>query len=381
MKSELSLNYKDKVLLFLRDYIGLDEENDLPEDVTQKGISENIGMSRTHASRILKDLREEGCLNEDLCSVEGHERKLKTYRLTRKGFDKSNILYENLVDNEIPVVYKEKKRSMRISKVLERYDKNVTLLELIFIIEDENLPLNIDETEETITLLEDAPRFEELINRKRELEELERWFESDIPVAVILGRRGYGSSTLARSFIEEINRHVLWIKAAKKPLERIKEQIESFFKELGAEEKNNIIENLSQKNVLTVFDDYYEIDDDFVDFLDEYLKINDRDNKSKLLITSRKGIPVYERFYKIEDVNNDNVREIDISPLDKDDAQELLETRLKKDALDRLMLMTKGSPLLLKLLKEEDRDKLHEVSPLSKEQISLLIFLKSEELK
>jgi len=381
MKSELSLNYKDKVLLFLRDYIGLDEENDLPEDVTQKGISENIGMSRTHASRILKDLREEGCLNEDLCSVEGHERKLKTYRLTRKGFDKSNILYENLVDNEIPVVYKEEKRSMRISKVLERYDKNVTLLELIFIIEDENLPLNIDETEETITLLEDAPRFEELINRKRELEELERWFESDIPVAVILGRRGYGSSTLARSFIEEINRHVLWIKAAKKPLERIKEQIESFFKELGAEEKNNIIENLSQKNVLTVFDDYYEIDDDFVDFLDEYLKINDRDNKSKLLITSRKGIPVYERFYKIEDVNNDNVREIDISPLDKDDAQELLETRLKKDALDRLMLMTKGSPLLLKLLKEEDRDKLHEVSPLSKEQISLLIFLKSEELK
>ncbi|MGM0404578.1 MAG: hypothetical protein ACQEQM_00355 [Thermoplasmatota archaeon] len=381
MKSELSLNYKDKVLLFLRDHIGLDEETDLPEDVTQKGISENIGMSRTHASRLLKELREKGFLNEDLCSVEGHERKLKTYRLTSKGFKKSEKLYEDFMEKKVPIVYKEGKKSMKISNVLDRYEKNPTLLEMIRILENEELPLNIYDTEETITFLEDAPDFEEMINRKRELEELERWFESDIPVAVILGRRGYGCSTLARSFIEGKNRHVLWIKVAKKPLERIKKQIVFFLKELGAEENKNIIKKLCRKNVLVVLDDYYEVDDDLVDFLDEYIKISGRDVKSKLLVTSRKGIPVYERFYKIQDVNNDDVREIDISPLDKYDAQELLGTHLKKEALDRLMLMTKGSPLLLKLLKVEDRKKLHEVSPLSKEQISLLIFLKSEELK
>jgi len=381
MKSELSLTYKDKVLLFLRDYIELDNRNELPEDITQKGISEKTGMSRTHASRILKGLKEEGLIEEKLSSVEGHERKLKTYRLKSKGFEESKKLYDTLIDLEIRVVHDQNERDMAISKVLKRHNKNPTLFELLNMLKTKNIPIDINGTEKTISEVNESPEFFEFIDRKRELEELERWFKSDIPVAIILGRRGYGSSTLASSFIKRKNRHTLWIKTTNKSWRTIKDQIKSFLDKLDKNNKENIniLERILQEKVFLVFDDYYKVDDDLVDFLSDYLELNRNKMKSKILVTSRKGIPVYERFYKIKDVNNNNVREIDISPFDKDDAQKLLGTQLKDEALDRLMLMTKGSPLLLHLLKEEDREQLNKVSPLSREQISLLFFLKSEE--
>ncbi len=380
MRSELSWNYREKVLLFLRDYIDSYEENNLPEDITQKGICENLGMSRTHASRILNNLKQDDLIQEYLSSVKGHERKLKTYRLTSKGFEESKVLYDKVIGLQVPVIYKEEETSMGISKVLEHHSEISTILEILDVLERGKLPINIDDTGETISQLKESPDFFEFINRKRELEELDRWFKSDIPVAIILGRRGYGSSTLASYFIQKKNRHTLWIKTTNKSMKTIKEQITSFLDKIENDLKKNLtlLKRISQKKVFLVFDDYYKVDDDLVDFLSDYLELNKDKIKSKILVTSRKGIPVYERFYKIKDVNNDNVREIDISPFDKNDAQKLLGTRLKKEALDRLMLMTKGSPLLLRLLKEDDREKLNKVSPLSKEQISLLMFLKSE---
>lgn len=380
MSSKLSLTYRDKVLLFLRDYIYLDEEKELPEEITQKGISEKVGMSRTHVSRVLKDLRDDGLLKEKLYNVIRHERKLKTYRLTSKGFEKAEKMYEDILAREIPVISNGEKKDMDISEVLEKYSKNFTLLDLICTIESEKLPIKIIDKEKTFWRLKDTPEIEKFIDRERELDELNRWFESDIPFAVVLGRRGYGSSTLARYFVERVDKHVLWIKTNNRSLKHLKNQISSFLSNFYENDKKDlsILKKLSQTDVLLVFDDYYEVDDDLVDFLDECIEMSKNDIETKFLITSRKGIPVYERFYKIDDVKNDKVREVDISPFDKDDAQKLLGTRLKENALDRLMLMTKGSPLLLKLLKEGNREKLHKVSPLSREQISLLMFLKSE---
>ncbi|MFO7792206.1 MAG: helix-turn-helix domain-containing protein [Candidatus Saliniplasma sp.] len=378
--SEMHLNYKNKVLLFLKDYSDIDMRNQVPEDITQKGISNNVGMSRTHTSRILKRLRERDLLIEGLADVEGHERKLKGYRLTSRGFERAKELYEDIKNIEISVLDNGKEISMNVEHALDRYRGKLTLLDVIDSLEKNDIPLDLEENKEYLYMIEEAPSYDRLIDREAELKELQDWFNSEVPGAVLLGRRGYGCSTLAHAFIEDIDRHVLWIRAENKSLEDIKDRILSFLKTLEETDEvySNLLVELCEKNVLVIFDDYYDVDDDVVDFLSNCIEMSDKGVNSKFLITSRTGIPVYERFYKIEDVENDKVKEIEIPAFDEEEAQDLLCTRLEKGAIERIMLMTKGSPLLLKLLKEGDIRELHKVSPLSKEQISLLMFLKTK---
>ncbi len=377
MSEDLQLKYRDKVLLFLMGYSDIDLCNQVPEDITQKGISEFLGMSRTHTSRVLKRLKNDGLLKEELANVKGHERKLRSYTLTSKGIENTIKLFEEIKDIKIEVITDGEKFHMRIEHILDSHEDNLDLLKLIEAIEGNDLPLRLGDVEERIQMICNAPEPEELVGRDNELNNIEDWFQSDVPIAVLLSRKGYGTSALAWKFIENIPVDILWLKIENRKSEEIKEKIKNFLSRLDID-TSDLVGELCNNRVLVVFDDYQNVDDGIVDFLDEYIDRCDNETKCKLLITSRKGIPVYERFYKIMDVENKIVKEIELSSLDRDDAQKLLDSNLKKDALDRVMLMTKGSPLLLKLLKEEERDKLHEVSTLSKEQVSMLMFLKTQ---
>lgn len=377
MSDDLRLKYRDKVLLFLMEYSDMDFCGQVPEDITQKGISDALGMSRTHTSRVLKRLKNDDLLKEELASVEGHERKLKSYMLTSKGVNNANEIFGDIKDIEVKVKIDDEIFNLTIDNILDNHGDNLDLVQIIEAIEENDLPLILGNVQERIEMIDEAPELSELVGREDELTEIERWFHSDIPVAILLGRRGYGASALARKFIEEIGADILWLKIEDRNWEDIEERIEQFLLELD-HDTTDLIEGLFHNRVLVVFDDYYNVDDDLVDFLDECIDQCDFGVDCKLLITSRKGIPVYERFYSIQDVKNKMIKEIEISSLDREETQNLLGTNLKKDALYRVMLMTKGSPLILKLLKEGDRDELNKVSTLSKEQISLLMFLKNQ---
>ncbi len=380
MVDPLSLTYKEKVLLYLKDYRYQEGREERPEDITQKGISQNVGISRTHVSRILGELSEEGLIEENLSSVKGHDRKLKTYILTRKGVNTSTKLLEDLSDKSIILKDHGEKKEVPITKIKDETDGRIDILRCLSCLESSD-DLEIDLTRPSIhgpvKMIDDAPEFDEIYKREGELTQMKNWLESEEPVLAVLGRKGRGSSSVTSKFVKELkDRHCLWIPLKGTTEDMIYQKISDLLDDLGIEEKS--LDKLRTQKALVVFDDYYEVKSDVVSFLKRLLDKIEKDDPLKVIITGRIGTPVYERFYQTEHVENGLVREMEIPPLDKEGAQMILGKEIKEDALKRIMMFTKGSPLLLKLLREGEKERLIELTPWEAEQISLLMYLKTE---
>jgi len=380
MKDPSSLTYKQKILLYLKDYKHHDDREEKQEDITQKGISQNVGISRTHLSRVLRSLSEQNLVKEKLAPVKGHNRKMKTYSLTSQGLAIADRILDELSEISIDLIQGDEERSISLSKVEEKTSGKLDLLTCISLLEDDELRIDLREHGifEPVMMIGNVDDEDKLYGREKELKEMEEWMESESSALVVLGRKGHGASSLAREFIQRLeNRHVLWINLKGSSKEEIKTKITDFLERIDAESEDIIDELVSQKAVV-VFDDYYEIESEVVSFLNELLDRVEKNDPLKIVVTGREGTPVYERFYRSEHLEEGLVEELNISPLSKEEAQKILRKDIKKDALDRIMMFTKGSPQLLKLLRDGEEEKLCELTPWGKEQISLLMYLKTE---
>ncbi|MEF8835826.1 MAG: ATP-binding protein, partial [Candidatus Thermoplasmatota archaeon] len=231
---------------------------------------------------------------------------------------------------------------------------------------------------EPVEMIQSLPDIEEFYGREKELSDMEEWLESDRSVLIVFGRKGQGTSALAAEFIERLEeRHLLWIKLENVTKEDIKNKISKFLEKIGADFEN-IFDGLASQKALVVFDDYYEEGSDVVGLLNDLLERLEKNDPLKMIVTGHEGTPVYERFYQSNHVKKGVVEELKISPLGKDKAEKILKKDIKEDSLDRIMMFTKGSPLLLKLLREGNKDRLCELTPWGEEQISLLMYLKTE---
>jgi len=376
-----SLTYKQKILLYLRDHRPQDESEEKQEDITQKGISQNIGISRTHLSRVLSSLSEQGLIKEELAPVKGHNRKMKTYSLTSQGIAIADKILNEISEISISLIQGKEEKKVTLSRVEEETDDKLDLLKCISILEEEDeqrIDLREQGIFEPVKMIEKIPNTEEFYGRDQELERMERWIESDRSVLVVLGRKGHGASALAAKFVRDLEeRHALWIKLEGKTKEKIKTRISNFLEKIGAKSER-IMEELPSHKAVVVFDDYYQIGDDVVSFLQDFLDQIEKNDPFKMIVTGREGTPVYERFYRTEHIEKGIVEELKVSPLDREDAEKILKKDIKDEALDRIMMFTKGSPQLLKLLQQGDEEKLCELTPWEKEQISLLMYLKTE---
>ncbi|MFW5945531.1 MAG: helix-turn-helix domain-containing protein [Candidatus Natronoplasma sp.] len=376
-----SLTYKQKILLYLRDHRDQDDREEKQENITQKGISQNVGISRTHLSRVLSSLSEQGLIKEELAPVAGHDRKMKTYSLASQGFEISESILDELSETSIEIIQGEKEKTVPLTKVEEETDGKLDLLKCISLLEEENeqrIDLREQGIFEPVKMIGNIPSTEEFYGRDEELERMERWIESDRSVLVVLGRKGYGASSLTAKFIRNLEeRHVLWINLEGKTNEKIKTRISNFLEKIGAGSKK-IMDELPSHKAVAVFDDYYEIGGDVVSFLQDFLDQIEKSDPFKMIVTGREGTPIYERFYRTGHIEEGIVEELKVSPLDREDAEKILKKDIKDEALDRIMMFTKGSPQLLKLLQQGDEEKLCELTPWEKEQISLLMYLKTE---
>jgi len=376
-----SLTYKQKILLYLKDREHQYGRVEKQEDITQKGISQNVGISRTHLSRVLSSLSEQDLIKEELAPVAGHDRKMKTYSLTSQGVKKADKILNELSETSIDLIEGGEERKVTLSRVEEETDGKLDLLKCISLLEEEDeksIDLRKQGIIEPVKMIENIPRTEDFYGRDEELERMERWIESDRSALVVLGRKGYGASTLTAKFIRDLEeRHVLWIKLEGKTEEKIKKRISDFLEKIDAESEK-IMNELPSHKAVVVFDDYYEIGGDVVSFLQDFLDQIEKNDPLKMIITGREGTPVYERFYRTKHVEDGVVEELKVSPLDREEAEKILKNDLKEEALERIMMFTKGSPQLLRLLQQGEEEKLCELTPWEKEQISLLMYLKTE---
>jgi len=98
---------------------------------------------------------------------------------------------------------------------------------------------------------------------------------------------------------------------------------------------------------------------------------------SKLIITARQETPAYNWFYHKEQVDAGIVEELKIGGVDIESARKLLgNEKIERESLRRIHGMTRGQPMALKMLREDDIDGLKRNSVFTPEEIRYMLFLK-----
>ncbi len=371
--SQLSVN--DRALLHLSRFASDIPPEEYPADATQAGIALAVGISRTHVPRAVKGLIKDGLVTELTARVKGHERRMSVYVVSAEGRRRAEDLWKIALDAPYTVVSNNAPTSMS-GKEIEALVGKKRALAVISQMRDGVVA--IDETRRApIRDLGGASSAREFYGRDAELDVMEEFIESESRMIVILGNRGYGTSSLARKFVDEQDdQDILW--TTLEPgitADALKRRMVDFGKKLGRN-ISDAEEVLQIENLLLVFDDYHSVSEDVVEF---FTSLVEAKGEAKIVITAREETPAYNWFYHKEHVDLKLVRELRIRGLDEASAKRLLGNQMiEPDAFRRIMMISRGQPLTLKLLGDRDLVGLKASTVFTAEEIRYMLFLRDK---
>ncbi len=114
----LSLKAKEKVLVQLYLYRCEPDDGVFPFEVTQKGLSEHLGLRRSHVAMALQELVKDGLVAVAKGHVEGEERRQNAYCVTDKGFETGSALRTRLLEVEVSFEDSEGARTVKVSEIV-----------------------------------------------------------------------------------------------------------------------------------------------------------------------------------------------------------------------------------------------------------------------
>ena len=371
--SQLSVN--DRVLLHLSRFASDIPPEEHPPETAQTGIASAVGISRTHVPRAVKGLIKDGLVIELTARVRGHERRMNVYAVTMEGLRRSDEIWRIALESSFPVTTGGKTVEMRGKEIEELVGRKRALAVVSQMREG---VVAIDETRRPpIRDLRDAPSVREFYGRDVELDSMDEFMESESRVLVVIGNRGYGTSSLVRKFVDEQDdTDVLWTNLSPSmKVPELEERILSFGRKLNGEVKT-LADLTKQKNALLVFDDYFSIADDVVEF---FASLVEMPGETKITIAAREDTPAYSWFYHKEKVETKEVRELRIRGLDDVSSKRLLGVEnIDQDSFRRIMMMSRGQPMTLRFLRDRDLAGLKGNTMFTPEEIRYMLFLRDK---
>ena len=358
------LTIPERILIHLYHFRKYSDRYDYPFEMTQQGIAKSIGISVTHVPRNVKKLEEEGLVEVKKGHVQGKKKRVTIYSLTSSGIMRAKELVDKIENEEIKI----NERYVKIGDIQRATGKS--LIEILRAIEKgEKMKLMIGKR---IVFKEVSIEKEVFVNRERELKAMEKWYNKG-KILTIVGPRGIGKTALVLEFIslKKIPTNLVWLNVYEgRKWSSIKDVFENLFK------KRELLEILRESPTLLIFDNYYMVDDEFVDAM-KSLTVEDI-GESKIIVTMPSSTPFYNRFYSIKDVERGAVMEINLEPLPIEEARKILP-HVREDAFKRIYQLTKGNTRLLCLLARGELKADKDV-PLTPETIHLLNYLASQKI-
>ena len=363
------LTVKERILLHLFDFNRHADEYEAPLEVTQSGIAKAVGIRVTHVTQYVKPLTLWELVEDDLRHIQRQARRRKAYFLTPAGRQRVASLRRTLLEQEAPFRRASGEvREESLSRIYQQERRGTRLLELLqelrssgYISEAAEAP-----TPGVVDLSQEAPEVEQFYGRG---EELERVLHSvgRTPLTVVTGIAGIGKSTLGSKVCEELRgqRALLWrrvrpwdtpLSLALRLADLLKQSgrpaLYGYLRSSGIEELARAEEilraDLASTQSLLVFDDVHTASPEVESFLSLLFDVLRNAEASGVLMLSR-TVP---RFYSRRDVEvEEPVVEIPLGPLDAESGQALLaESGIPEDQVDRLLKLSGGNPLFLKIL-------------------------------
>jgi len=126
-----SLTSKERILIYLSDFLHMEDRYELSPDVTQESIAYNCGVQRKHLSQYLTSLMEEGLVSERKAHIRGMRQRMNAYCLTSVGLERAVSLKEDISNLEVPVIVNGRESRMRVSEIDEATSVHITYCDII----------------------------------------------------------------------------------------------------------------------------------------------------------------------------------------------------------------------------------------------------------
>ncbi|MFW6072339.1 MAG: tetratricopeptide repeat protein [Thermoplasmatota archaeon] len=313
---------KDKVLVHILDYYGIENTYTQSVEITQEGIAESVGLRQNTVSYAVRNLVKEGLLYDETHRIKGKKQKRKAYYLTEEGVEKAEEIKEEMENTPVKVNVEDETKEIKIGQINTYFHTNLSVIGILKKTEGGTFEHDLDIDKSSY-----HSHYFELVEGPDEkpvcFEEIMNWYESDKDVLYLYGDKGAGKTKFLSSFIDEIQgRTNIFYFKMKGWFSNIYlwEEIVSFLKKIGEHrlssyiEASNVVEreqaiadlkkDLQSYRSVFIFDDVHKnngLKNLVYNILDKILPFCDTN-----VVFSQEGKPEIDRF-------KHNYQEIELS--------------------------------------------------------------------
>ncbi|UCF09124.1 MAG: AAA family ATPase [Thermoplasmata archaeon] len=362
--------------------------------------------------RAMNRLKKMDYVFERLSHIEGKTRRQKAYFLTEEGMLSARNLRERVMDWDVFLKNVDGQIvKMKLFKVNSSLKTQFSPLRLVMSLSDEDIihaSSLLQDVEDEPVRKAPAQFFvageiswpKEFIGREKERAKISKWLSGNEPnTVVIYGSIGIGKSALMADVLRDFKdeRHIFWYQMSDADtVGDILAKLSEFISQMGDLSLSSYLDShdepglpeaakvadkaLRGKEVILAFDNYFNASEDVVDLFSYLCNMASKAKNLKLMLNAMDTTPFYCRFYDKSEVGARKIAEITIKGLDMEGSRQLLETpNIDPDALRKIHLMTRGHPLTLMLMKKGDVNSLKRIKGFTRQEASLLLYLKTVE--
>jgi tetratricopeptide (TPR) repeat protein/DNA-binding PadR family transcriptional regulator len=386
---KFSLTIEDKVLLHLLRYFNLRDDYEQTVELTQPGIAQAVEIRRSHASYVLKNLKEKGLVSERVAHVKDLTRKRKVYFLTENGNNHSRTLKTYLFAR--PIRLKESSgelKNIELSELYGKYSSKLPLVRLLNSVSTEGLVeedelfniINLKPRSVTTGLSEMAPvtfidnmaQPSRFVGRENEINIMRSWIATENSgMFIIKGIPGMGKTTLLAKIISEFandqTNNIFWFRFHSwSTIKGTLYELGSFLGKLGKKalkfyiEHEKVIEldqvmgllttDLQEVQAILIFDDFQKTNEELRLLFSMLVEMLEglKGSMLKIIILTRQDLNFYDRRnVAIKKL----ISEFELVGLDSMGSKELLNLGGLNDAeFKEIFKLTEGHPLSLELI-------------------------------
>ncbi len=185
---------EEAILVHLLGYKRFFDEQTVPLEMTQAGISHVIGVRRSHISSSLDSAKGKGNVEEGLAHIKGQARRRKCYSLTQQGMAQAMTLKDEFGKTTVSATLSHGdvfNGTMNDLCAVPERAMPLARLSLLTFGDVVNLPV-MDE-EESGTGGDTIPETKNFVGREKELDDLRTFFTGDKNLLTLRGMPGIAS--------------------------------------------------------------------------------------------------------------------------------------------------------------------------------------------
>lgn len=126
-----SLTSKERILLYLSDFLNMEDRYELPQELTQEVISYATGVQRKHLSQYLDDLLSANLVVERKAHIHGMRQRMNGYYLTPAGYAKARELRERVEQSIVPIKIDGQVREMKVAEIDDSTSAHISLCDIV----------------------------------------------------------------------------------------------------------------------------------------------------------------------------------------------------------------------------------------------------------